>query len=100
MRVARDVNVRQRVSPPTHDKSNDKSAAEPHDEGRGYAVRQLVEPWNRVEGSVPQVQLSYGEGMYYNARLHTVTALQWVSRLRRWYRRVWTWLSRTRDAHA
>ncbi|GET93167.1 hypothetical protein, conserved [Leishmania tarentolae] len=49
---------------------------------------QLVEPWNRLSKDYSDQVVAYGEGFYYNQRLHRVSGHRWGSFLHLWWLRV------------
>ncbi|KPA79978.1 hypothetical protein ABB37_05019 [Leptomonas pyrrhocoris] len=49
---------------------------------------QLVEPWNRRSRQIDVESLGYGEGVYYNGRLHRVSGYRWGSMMQSW----WLWV--------
>ena len=52
------------------------------------ASTQFVEPWNRRSREISAESLDYGEGIYYNSRLHRVSGYRWGAMLQSW----WLWL--------
>ncbi|CAM43865.1 conserved hypothetical protein [Leishmania braziliensis MHOM/BR/75/M2904] len=59
-----------------------------------HASTQLVEPWNRLSYDYSEQFVAYGEGFYYNQRLHRVSGYRWGAMLRMWWLRVrtmWPW---------
>ncbi|KPI86768.1 hypothetical protein ABL78_4185 [Leptomonas seymouri] len=49
---------------------------------------QLVEPWNRRLREITVESLGYGEGTYYNSRLHRVSGYRWGSAIES----LWLWV--------
>ncbi|CAC9549265.1 conserved hypothetical protein [Leishmania infantum JPCM5] len=55
---------------------------------------QLVEPWNRLSKDYSEQVVAYGEGFYYNQRLHRISGYRWGAILHIWWLRVrnmWPW---------
>jgi hypothetical protein len=67
-----------------------KLADHPHAHRKRFirASTQLVEPWNRRSREISAESLGYGEGTYYNSRLHRVSGHRWGSMVQSW----WLWL--------
>lgn len=55
---------------------------------------QFVEPWNRLSKDYSDQVVAYGEGFYYNQRLHRISGYRWGAILQMWWLRVrnmWPW---------
>ncbi|KAG5489245.1 hypothetical protein GH5_00109 [Leishmania sp. Ghana 2012 LV757] len=53
-----------------------------------HTSTQLVEPWNRLSKDYREQVVAYGEGFYYNQRLHRVSGYRWGATLQMWWLRV------------
>ncbi|KAG5463931.1 hypothetical protein LSCM1_00104 [Leishmania martiniquensis] len=53
-----------------------------------HVSTQLVEPWNRLSKDYSEQVVTYGEGFYYNQRLHRVSGYRWGAALQMWWMRV------------